>query len=172
VRWLESTGSKSRASPRGPSPLSCISVNPRAQSRKQRQKIQDPVCRLGGLVRCPLVRPLSGALFRGLCAVRQPPGDPNRQARLSLAQREPARSTGGDRPSGTDMKRVAAARTTGWHCNPYQVPLTTPAAAALPPPPTHTHTRAPEPMARGTGLERKDGPAQRRRRRSTRAVRK
>ena len=30
-----------------------------------------------------------------------------------MAQREPARSTGGDRPSGTDMKRVAAARTTG-----------------------------------------------------------
>jgi hypothetical protein len=44
------------------------------------------------------------------------PDDPNRQASSSLAQRTPARSTGGDRPSGTDMNRVmplAAARTTG-----------------------------------------------------------
>jgi hypothetical protein len=39
-----------------------------------------------------------------------------------LAHREPARSTGGDRPSGTDMKRVAAARTTGCYRNPYQAP--------------------------------------------------
>jgi hypothetical protein len=37
---------------------------------------------------------------------------------------------------------------------------------------THTHTRAPEPMAGGTGLGRKGGPAQRRRRRSTEYARK
>jgi hypothetical protein len=30
----------------------------------------------------------------------------------------------GDRPRGTDMKRVAAARTTGCYRNPYQAPLT------------------------------------------------
>jgi hypothetical protein len=40
------------------------------------------------------------------------------QASSSLAQREPARSTGGDRPGGTDMKRVAAARTTGRYRKP------------------------------------------------------
>jgi hypothetical protein len=51
-------------------------------------------------------------------------GDPKSQARSSLAQREPARSTGGDRPSGTDMERVAAARTTGYYRNPYQAPRT------------------------------------------------
>ena len=34
------------------------------------------------------------------------------------------------RPSGTDMKRVAAARATGCYRNPYQAPLSTPAAAA------------------------------------------
>jgi len=50
------------------------------------------------------------------------PGDPNSQARSSLAQRTPARSTGGDRPSGTDMNRVAAARTTG--CYRKSVPGT------------------------------------------------
>jgi hypothetical protein len=56
---------------------------------------------------------------------------PNSQTRSRLAQRTPARSTGGDCPSGTDMKRVAAARTTGCYRNrnPYQVPLNIPAAA-------------------------------------------
>jgi hypothetical protein len=54
------------------------------------------------------------------------------------------------------MKRVAAADTTGCYRNPYQAPLSTPAAAA----PTHTSTG-------GTGFEGKDGPAQRQRRRST-----
>jgi hypothetical protein len=42
----------------------------------------------------------------------------------------PARSTGGDRPRVTEMKRVAAARTTGCYRNLYQTPLSTPAAAA------------------------------------------
>jgi hypothetical protein len=51
-------------------------------------------------------------------------GDPNRQASSSaLPQRTSARSTGGDRPSGTDMERVAAARTT-W-CYRKSVPGTT-----------------------------------------------
>jgi hypothetical protein len=38
-----------------------------------------------------------------------------------------------------DMKRVAAARSTGCYRNPYQTPLSTPAAAAAP---THTSTGA------------------------------
>jgi hypothetical protein len=38
------------------------------------------------------------------------PGDPNSQTRSSSAQRTPAPSTGGDLPSGTDMKRVAEQR--------------------------------------------------------------
>jgi hypothetical protein len=71
--------------------------------------------------------------------------EPNRQARSSLAQREPARtgparSTGGVRPiqRRTYMKCVAASRTTGCYRSPYQKPLSTPAAAA----PTHTSTGA------------------------------
>jgi hypothetical protein len=100
------------------------------------------------------------------------PDDPNRQARSSLP-RTPARSTGGDRPSGTDMKRVAAARTTG--CYRKLVPGTTkhtPAAVA----PTHTSTNQSQwrealGSQLGTVLEKKGGPVQRRWRCSTKAVR-
>jgi hypothetical protein len=74
------------------------------------------------------------------------PDDPNHQATSSLAQRIPARSTGGNRPSGTDMNRVAAARTTG--CYRKSVPVNHQAHRLEP----HPHTRAPEPLAGGTGF--------------------
>jgi hypothetical protein len=70
------------------------------------------------------------------------PDEPNRQA--SLAQRTPARSTGADRPSGTDMNRVAAARTTG--CGVLPQIRTRHHQAHRPQP--HPHTRAPEPVWR------------------------
>jgi hypothetical protein len=77
----------------------------------------------------------------------------NRQARSSLAQREPAWSTGGDRPSGTDMKRVAAAPTTGCYRNPDTGSSR-----------THTHEHRSQCQEGATaGLGRKGGPVQRRR---------
>jgi hypothetical protein len=83
--------------------------------------------------------------FRSTAPTWTLPGDPNSQARSSLAQRELVRSTGGDRPSGTDMKHLAAARTT--ECHRKSVPGT----------PKHTggsrlpRTWTSEPMAGVTG---------------------
>jgi hypothetical protein len=94
------------------------------------------------------------------------PDEPNRQARSSLPQRTPVRSTGGDRPSGTEMKRVAAARTTG--CYRKSVPGTTKHTGC-----SRTHTHEHQSQWRkaklGAVLGTKGGPVQRRRRHSTKA---
>jgi hypothetical protein len=60
------------------------------------------------------------------------PGDPNRQARSSLAQRETAAEHRGRSPQSPEegMKRVAAARTTGCCRCPYQAPLSSHAASS------------------------------------------
>jgi hypothetical protein len=69
----------------------------------------------------------------------------NQTAGASLAQRTPAAA---DRPSGTDVNRVAAARTTGLHRK--SVPGTTKHTGRSPQP--HPHTRAPGPLAGSKGL--------------------
>jgi hypothetical protein len=63
---------------------------------------------LPGMGHCRLLTPHRTHVARGPMTQTA-----NRQASSVLAQRTPARSTCGGRSSGTDMNRVAAARTTG-----------------------------------------------------------
>jgi hypothetical protein len=87
------------------------------------------------------------------------------------SRKQGARTSGGDRPSGTDMNRVAAARTTV--CYRKSVPGTTKHTVC-----SRTHTHEHQGLWRktlgsqlGNVLGTKGGPVQRRRRRSTKAVR-
>jgi hypothetical protein len=84
---------------------------------------------------------------------RGPTTQTPRPVASSLAQRTPARSTGGDHPSGTDMEHVAAARTTG--CYRKSVPGATKHTGCSR---AHTHEHQSQwREAQGAGRRARDG---------------